>query len=406
MIQINVPTPHAKQWEILNDNARFKVINSGRRFGKSLCAHIKIIDSMLQGGVCCYLTPEYDLAKHMFNELCNFFPDELKIVANKSDLYIELPKGGSCKFFSGQAIEKIRGREYDLAIIDEAGYIEDLYYAFWGVLRPLLGTTKGECWMISTPKGNNYFTQLFLDVRAGKKGNEFSCFHFTSYDNPYFDKEELENIKANTPAILFRQEYLAEFTANSSNPFNNEDIEKNIIPILSTEKTVCYGIDISFGRTERADSSSIIGLSSSGAMTYYRNFKLPNLDMQYEIISNLPNKGALKVIDASGFSAGVSIYQRLVNDGHYVEGFQFTASSKPPLMYELIQNVESGSVSYIKEVADELKVFEMKYNTNGNVVLQAQSGFHDDNIAALAMCLKYTNMYFRQTSKWKGFSTC
>lgn len=400
MAYVSLPYPHPKQLDILKDIKRFKVVCCGRRFGKSLISICKIIEAMTQGKTCMYLTPEYDLAKHFFNELASYFPADY-VTTNKSDLIIELENGGSCKFFSGMAIEKIRGREYDLAIIDEAAYIDDLNYAFNAVIRPLLGTTLGECWMISTPKGNNYFTQLYRDVRAGKQ-DDFSAFHFTSYDNPYFNKSELDSIKANTPAVLFRQEYLAEFTANTSNPFNNDDIEKNIITTLSTEKTKLYGIDIAFGKDDKADSTSIIGLDGKGAMTYYKSMRIPNLDMQYQIIKDLPEKGALKVLDTSSFSAGVAIYQRLESAGQYVEGFQFTSSSKAPIVYELITSVENGSIKYNNEVADEMKVFEMKYSNSGNVLLASQSGFHDDNIMALAMANSYLNKYFRSNKQWKG----
>lgn len=390
-------TPHSKQLQIIKNKSKYKVIVAGRRFGKTLVSMMKLFDMMMRGKRCMYLTPEYDLADVFFNEFCEKFDESLLAgQPNKSKLTIKLKNGGSCKFFSGNAPEKIRGREYDFAIIDEAGDIVNLSYVWNGIIRPLL---MGGCWFIGTPKGANFFTQLYNDAKAGKLQNT-SAFHFTTYDNPHYPIEKIEESKADMPDILFRQEFMAEFTANASNPFKYEDIIKNIIPSLSTDKSVVFGVDVSNGIN---DYTVAIGLNSQAVMSHYTAWKIKDdYTLQADKLNELP-KGTLKVIDATG--AGVSISEPLENKGHYILPFSFTGKSKPVLIYKFIQAVEKGLVKYTQEVADEMFVYEMKYSESGNTKFGNQVGFNDDRVTALALAWHGYSEYVNVGSNWKGFSS-
>ncbi|RYE12402.1 MAG: hypothetical protein EOP45_22910, partial [Sphingobacteriaceae bacterium] len=230
----------------------------------------------------------------------------------------------------------------------------------------------------------NFFYQCYLKGKHLLDG--WQSFKFTSLDNPFFPKEEYEQIKATTPAITFEQEYECNPASNQSNPFKEADIDRNTISELSTEPTVVYGIDIAKGATENSDQTVIVGLDAQGKQTYFDRFRLNDYEQQYLRIKNLPFPNALKVIDSSAFSAGGVIYERIRNDGHNVIGFEFTAKSKAPMIYKLITAIENNAVQFVVQVADEMKTFEMKFSEKSNTVfLAAQQGYHDDCIAAIAM---------------------
>ncbi len=357
---------------------------------------MKLMDCMLRGQHTMYLTPEYDLAKTFFTDFVAFFNETLISGINKSELTIKLKNGGSCKFFSGMAIEKIRGREYQFAIIDEAGDIDDLEYAFNGVIRPLL---MGGCWFIGTPKGNNYFTKLYNNAKDGNL-QDTSAFHFTTYDNPFYPVEKIEESRLDMPDVLFRQEFLAEFTANASNPFKYEDIVKNIVPGLSTDKSVCYGIDISNGKN---DYTVAIGINSEAVMSHITSWKIQNNYTEQSSKLNELDSNVLKVVDATG--SGVSVTETLENNGHYVIPYLFTAKSKPNLIYTFIQAVESGAVKYTQEVADEMFIYEMKYNdTNVTFGNQPGQGNHDDKVTALALAWYGYSTYISIGQQWQGLT--
>jgi hypothetical protein len=54
------------------------------------------------------------------------------------------------------------------------------------VIRASLSDKKGRCMMIGTPKGRNWFYDMF---NLGKEGTdpEWKSWHFTTQDNPLID---------------------------------------------------------------------------------------------------------------------------------------------------------------------------------------------------------------------------
>ena len=82
-----------------------------------------------------------------------------------------------------------------------------MYRNFWigwqEVLRPLLSDYKGGCIFASTPKGYNHFYDLY---NLEQTNPSFKSFHFTTYDNPYIDKSEIEAAKLDITADRFAQE--------------------------------------------------------------------------------------------------------------------------------------------------------------------------------------------------------
>jgi len=77
---------------------------------------------------------------------------------------------------------------------------------------------------IGTPKGRNHFYDMYLKAELGT-ANDFKAWHFTTYDNPFIDREEIENAKARMSSHAFRQEFLASFEAKGSEMFKEEWIK-------------------------------------------------------------------------------------------------------------------------------------------------------------------------------------
>jgi hypothetical protein len=258
------------------------------------------------------------------------------------------------------------------------------------VIRPTLTDYKGKAIFISTPKGKNFFHAIYL--KGLNREESFVSFHYSSYDNPYIDKEEIDSAKENLPEAVFNQEYLAIPLSDANNPFGTDNINKNIITNFSTNPTVVYGIDVA----KTYDWSVITGLDESGSMTYFDRFKL-SWELTKDKISLLPSD-TMKVIDATG--VGDVIYESLSMEVSNVEPFKFTGESKPKLIYELIKDVEKGETKYNQTTADEMQVFEFKYSSTGHIKFEAQSGYHDDCVMAIAMANHYRKFFTRITN-WR-----
>lgn len=389
-IEVLLDEPHEGQKLFLNSTARFKVLMCGRRWGKSLICKNVSIDFMLNSKHVAYVTPTYSLAKVFYDDVINMLPQSVIKSSNKSDLTIHLITGGSLSFFTGEKPDVMRGRKFHLVIIDEASYVKDLKNAFNNAIRPTLTDYKGEAIFISTPRGKDFFNALY-DRGQNKEQSDWESFRFTSYDNPYIDPAEIDMAKSELPETAFRQEYLAVPSENVANPFSTDNIIKNIIDNLSNKPAVVYGIDLA----KTSDYSVIVGLDGDGNMCHYDRFQL-DWARTKDKIRALP-RSAVKHIDSTG--VGDPIVEELQKEMSNIEGFKFTASSKPQLILSLIKSIEDGKIKYIEDVADELMAFEYKLGVSGHVKYEAMVGFHDDKVIALALA-NYLWKAKQQTSNW------
>ena len=147
-MRIELPQPHINQQKVLDSKARFRVMMSGRRFGKSELATIEMVISALKGDSVAYVTPTYQLARVFFEKLTQSVPFE----SNKSELTIKFPNGGSVDFFTGERLDNLRGRKFHLVVIDEASFIPNLEDGWLNSIRPTLTDYKGRALFLSTPK--------------------------------------------------------------------------------------------------------------------------------------------------------------------------------------------------------------------------------------------------------------
>lgn len=389
-IKIKLPRLYKLQQEIVDDSARFKVICAGRRVGKTILIRHVAITSILAAKAVVYITPTFVLADEAYDKIIEVLPQQLITKANKSTRLIEIIGGGSIRFFSGEALSRVRGFEADVMLVDEAAHIPDLQTEWNQSLRPLLLKTKGIGYLISTPYGKNYFYSLFQKGR--NLDNGFKSWQFSSYQNPYLPIDELDELIKEMPQAIYQQEIEAQPIANAANPFGTDVIIQNTITTLSTNPTIVYGIDVA----KTFDYTVIIGLDKDGCVTHFDRFQSP-WQVTKERIEALPDD-IHKVIDATG--AGDVLFEQLQATCSNISGFKFTSSSKPQIMYSLIKAVEKGELKYPEAVASEMHTLEYKYTSSGHLTFAAQSGFNDDAVMALAMAYNQLDNV-KQNASWE-----
>jgi len=373
-MRIELPTPHANQEKILNADKRFIVVMCGRRFGKSELSQILIIKEALKGGQVAYITPTYGLAQVFFERLTKVLPFK----SNISKLKIYCPNEGSIEFFTGERLDNLRGRKFHLVIVDEAAFIPDLEDGWNNSIRPTLTDYEGKAVFLSTPRGKNFFYSLFM-----KQGeNDWQSFKFSTYDNPHINPREIDEARIQLPEVVFEQEYMANPSENSANPFGNAFIKRCVKPI-SAQPIVCYGIDLA----KSVDYTVIIGLDKDGNVAYFDRFQMDWHNTK-ETIKRLPD--APIVVDSTG--VGDPILEDLLREGVNIEGLKFTSQSKQQLMEGLASAIQQGRIGFPEGViVDELDVFEYQFTSHG-VRYSAPSGFHDDTVMALALAWQNHNI--------------
>jgi len=373
-MRIELPTPHANQEKILNADKRFIVVMCGRRFGKSELSQILIIKEALKGGQVAYITLTYGLAQVFFERLTKVLPFK----SNISKLKIYCPNEGSIEFFTGERLDNLRGRKFHLVIVDEAAFIPDLEDGWNNSIRPTLTDYEGKAVFLSTPRGKNFFYSLFM-----KQGeNDWQSFKFSTYDNPHINPREIDEARIQLPEVVFEQEYMANPSENSANPFGNAFIKRCVKPI-SAQPIVCYGIDLA----KSVDYTVIIGLDKDGNVAYFDRFQMDWHNTK-ETIKRLPP--APIVVDSTG--VGDPILEDLLREGVNIEGLKFTSQSKQQLMEGLASAIQQGRIGFPEGViVDELDVFEYQFTSHG-VRYSAPSGFHDDTVMALALAWQNHNI--------------
>lgn len=201
------------QNQIAVDTHRFRVVRAGRRFGKTVLS----VEEMKGKAIAkpsriAYFATTYQQARDICWELLKKELSPATIQINESRLEIRtktLSGGESIIQLRGwESVETARGQHFDFLVIDEVASMKGFWSNWEEVLKPTLLDTKGEALFISTPKGFNHFYDL---CNEELKDKDFKAFHFTSYDNPFIDKEELNKEKQVKPRESFEQEYMASF---------------------------------------------------------------------------------------------------------------------------------------------------------------------------------------------------
>jgi PBSX family phage terminase large subunit len=232
------------QATIALDRHRFRVINCGRRFGKTTLA-VKEIKGKIAAKKkhIVYIAPTYQQARDIAWEMLK----KEFIGADFNESRLEMRVGDSVVFLRGwESIETLRGQAFDFIVIDEIAMMRNFWLYWQEVIRPTLTDTQGKVMFISTPKGFNHFYDLYnLELTD----NDYKSFHFTSYDNPYLPVEELNKAKQEIPEDRFAQEYLADFRKTEGLVYKEFDRGKHLYDKLPEITILDRLLGIDFGFT-------------------------------------------------------------------------------------------------------------------------------------------------------------
>ncbi len=200
---------HQSQKIVALDPHRFRVLCCGRRWGKTTLA----IDQMkgraiIPNSRVAYIAPTYQQARDIAWEQLKKDLIQAAESINESRLEIKLINNSIIVLRGWEAIETLRGQKFDLIVLDEVAMMRNYKLMWQEVIRPTLTDTRGEGIFISTPKGFNHFYDLF---NLENEDSDYKSFHFTTYDNPFIPRDEVDKAKKELTEDRFAQEYLADF---------------------------------------------------------------------------------------------------------------------------------------------------------------------------------------------------
>lgn len=209
------------QQTVYNDPARFKVVAAGRRTGKSRLAAWMLIINALQTtkGNVFYVAPTQGQARDIMWETLMELGHAVIVSSHINNLQIKLVNGATISLKGGDRPETMRGVSLKFLVLDEYA---DIRPDVWEqILRPALADQKGTALFIGTPMGRNHFYELYKYASLGDDPS-YAGWHYTSYDNPLLDPEEINAAKKSMSSFAFRQEFMASFEAMGSEMFKED----------------------------------------------------------------------------------------------------------------------------------------------------------------------------------------
>jgi terminase large subunit-like protein len=233
--------PHQGQRRFHSSRARFKVMDCGRRWGKSTSGpHDMVPEMMLKKPVLGWIVaPTYDLGEKEFRVFWNLLIDVLKVPLDRSktfnslrtkDFRITTAWGSSVEVRSAEHPESLVGEGLDFVIMAEAAKLKLSHWEKY--IRPTLSDKRGRAVFVSTPEGFNWFYDLYQRGQAGQRPDSDHP-DWWSYKSPTWentivfpggrqDPEILEVENTLAPEV-FQQEYGAEFTSFAGRIYSEFD---------------------------------------------------------------------------------------------------------------------------------------------------------------------------------------
>lgn len=230
------------------DEAR-KVVKSARRFGKSfsLCLYACEFAITHPGAQIRFAAPtEKALRKIVrpnMRAILADCPEHLRPRWNAQDSAFTFPNGSEWHLAGTDKdnAEKLRGTGTDLAIVDEAGFHDDLAYVVDDILTPQLLDNGGRLVMISTPSRtpSHPFAARFCPEAEG----EGSLFVRTIRDNTHLKPHEIERyVKAlgGWDSLATRRELLCEDVVDTSRAVLPEFHDRAQAIVREVPEPRCY----------------------------------------------------------------------------------------------------------------------------------------------------------------------
>lgn len=216
------------QRQVYEAQERFKLLCSGRRFGKTYLCITRLLNWALEKpqSLNWYVTANYRMAKQIaWRQLKEMAPRDLVVKQNESDLSLEFINGAQIALRGADNEDSLRGVSLSSLVVDEAAYVKKSAWEM--VLRPALSDQGGPAWFITTPAGLNWFHDLW---EQAEDQTDWRTFSFTTLEGGNVPESEVEAAKRTLDERTFRQEYLASFETLSGRVypgFTDENISND-----------------------------------------------------------------------------------------------------------------------------------------------------------------------------------
>jgi hypothetical protein len=328
------------------------------------------------------VAPTFAHTRKQWREIKYYCPPELIEGESKATHTITLFDDREIQFKSADNADTMRGDAVCVVWMDEGGQIAEDRWTL--ELRPSLMDTHGKAIFTGTPKGKNWYFQLWTRGQD-RQQQDYQSWAFSSYTNPYLDPKEIDEFKRDMPELAYRQEILAEFLDDVGSVFRNiEQIVKGELEEPNPTKHYVTGADLA----KLVDYTVTATLDQNGHLCGFDRFDTIQWPLIRARVANNARKynNSRLIIDSTGVGEpNFEEFHRQENLS--VEGFKFTNATKKELIENLSMMIENKQISIpnIPVLINELRLFGYKMSPSGLVQYSAPEGYHDDCVIALAL---------------------
>lgn len=216
--------PH--QVELVRSPARYRVINAGRRSGKSRVYGVLALHMAFSRPFAKVLIVSAGevAAKRLFAEVARMARAPRLGGSTEDETMSTLTLSNGSQIECVPASEKqVRSAEADLLIVDEAGFVAQ---GIWESAEPVILARPGSRVLISsTPWGGreHFFRQLWQEG-MDRPDEQVRSWHWPSSISPLVDQDLLERIRQRSSPDYFAREYLAEWTDEAGTYLSESEI--------------------------------------------------------------------------------------------------------------------------------------------------------------------------------------
>ena len=400
---------HSAQQQIISEKRRFNVADCGRRFGKSLLGTYLIVETLIEGQPCSWMSPSFRSLGDAWRDLKRIL-QPITVEKSEQQFRIEVDTGGVLECWSLDNPDAPRGRKYKRVVIDEAAMVRYLGEAWQAVIEPTLLDLLGDAWFLSTPKGSNFFKTIFTRGQDSQRYPEWKSWQMPTTANPTIPHlaEEVEKRRATLPERIFRQEYLAEFIDDAGGVFRGVGEAATIDctdgwPSLATEAVTDedgtttlqprpiaddhkYVIGIDWGKLNDFTVLAVVDATAKELVALDR-FNQIDYVLQVGRLKALARRFNTRTLIPERNSIGEPLIEQLKRDDYKVHPFTTTNASKAEVIDALTLAFEKGELRILNlpVLIDELQAYEAERLPSGLLRYSAPEGYHDDCVVALAL---------------------
>jgi hypothetical protein len=189
------------------------------------------------------IAPTYDQVTDIYYPLINY---ELRMehhaIKSSKDLgRFIFPNNVELRLLSYEAVERMRGKGAYFVVWDEVSSCKrgiDPKEAWQSIIQPAIMTrwsekralefgakSSGRALVISTPKGYNYFYEMY---NYRENDPLWKSYHYDYHESPFLDPVEIDSAALNMDPIKFASEYKASFAESGNSVFYCFDRTKHV----------------------------------------------------------------------------------------------------------------------------------------------------------------------------------